>query len=41
MFWIYLALVLLAFGFTRNVCWSVCLGAIASIALVILGSIFG
>jgi hypothetical protein len=41
MFWIYLTLVLLAYGFTRNVFWSVFLGATASIALVILGSIVG
>ncbi len=39
MFWIYLTLVLLAYSFTRNIFYSVCLGAIASIALVILGSI--
>lgn len=39
MFWIYLTLVLLAYSFTRNVFWSVFLGAIASIVLVILGPI--
>jgi hypothetical protein len=41
MVWIYLILVLLAYSFTRNVLWSIFLGAIASIALVILGSIVG
>ena len=41
MFWLYLTLVLLAYSFTRNVFWSVCLGFLASIALVILGSIVG
>jgi hypothetical protein len=38
-FWIYLFAVMLAYSFTRNVFWSICLGAIASIALVIIGSI--
>jgi hypothetical protein len=40
-FWIYLIAVLLAYGFTRNVFWSIFLGTIASIVLVILGSIVG
>jgi len=41
MFWIYLIAVLLAYSFTRNVLWSVFLGFLASIALVLLGSITG
>jgi len=40
MFWIYLALVLVAYSFTRNVCLSVFLGVLASIALVFVGAIF-
>ena len=41
MFWLYLLAVLLVYGFTRNVYLSVFLGTLASIVLVILGSIFG
>ena len=41
MFWIYLVLVVLAYSFTRKVFLSVCLGFLASIVLVILGSIVG
>ena len=41
MFWIYLIAVLLAYDFTRNVFLSVFLGFLASIVLVILGSIVG
>jgi hypothetical protein len=41
MFWIYLIAVLLAYSFTRNVFLSVFLGAIASIGLVIAGSVVG
>jgi hypothetical protein len=40
-FWTYFILVLLAYSFTRNVLVSVFLGFLASIVLVILGSLVG
>jgi len=39
-FWIYLILVLVFYGFTRSVLVSVFLGVLASIALVYVGSVF-
>jgi hypothetical protein len=41
MFWIYLVAVVLSYSFTRNVFLGICLGFLASIVLVILGSIIG
>jgi hypothetical protein len=41
MFWIYLIAVALMYSLTRSVFLSICLGAIASIALVIVGAIVG
>jgi hypothetical protein len=41
MFWIYFALVVLMYSLTGNVFLSVCLGFLASIALVIVSALVG